>query len=234
MKHNRGFTLIEMLVVLGIMMTTTGIVMVNYNNFNTTEKLKQTSRNLRNDLRFVQTRASAGLKPVGATCTTLRGYLVSFTQYSYRYEAVCSEGLVNPVTVALPSDVTFPVSPSSIMFNVLTGTSNNTVTIPLAAGGRGYELQVSPSGDINDLGVKPVRQPEYPMPTVPPGSCGNIYSAIFGPTILLSDATPIEAPTCGTADCPTNKRRRLFCSNGTLFSACRNQYDTPPAQSCPQ
>lgn len=150
--HSQGFSIIELLVVGGIILMLTGFIVVNYNNFNTVERLRQYGRNLRVDLRFVQNRASSGLKPAG--CTTLQGYQVSFTADTYTYQALCSNGLQGSAkVVTLRDGIVFNPVPGSIVFNVLNGTVREDRTIVLTSFGRSYQIQVSRSGDINDVGM---------------------------------------------------------------------------------
>lgn len=161
MKKN-GFSFIELIVVIGIMMSITGFVVSNYNNFNGLEKLRQAGKTLRTNLRYAQTHATSGVKP--ASCTTanqsLLGYSVIFTNAAgnnparYVIRAVCSGGVTWDLPIVeLPRDVVYSSLPPTITFRVLTGTINTTTSVTLSSVGRTYTIQVSPSGDINDLGL---------------------------------------------------------------------------------
>ena len=72
----KGFTLIEILVAVGIAMVIVGGVIVNYNAYNDTQKVKQVAQTLKNNLRFAQAQALAGRKPTSG-CTTLVGFTVT-------------------------------------------------------------------------------------------------------------------------------------------------------------
>ena len=158
MKQN-GFSLLELIVVIGIIVGITGFAVNNYNNFNQTERLRQASKNLKTDIRLAQTRASSGVKPTACTSAnaTLVGYALSFPNAnSYMIQAVCSPAVANlPSTVvALPSNVSFYPTPSTVLFNVLTGTIGSSQTFSLISqSSQLYRLRVCSSGDVNDLGL---------------------------------------------------------------------------------
>lgn len=206
----KGFTLIEILVSLAVITTITGLVLVNYNNFNQVERMRQAGRNLRNDMRSIQAKASSGVKPVGVTCTRLEGYQINFQTNSYNYQPVCTEGLVNPViTVALPSGVAFYPVPLSQKFNILTGTTDNDAIVTVSTLGKKYHVQVSKSGDISDLGTKQLPDPtSIPQPTVvpsqgptnPPVTPTNPPASTSTP---YPSATPTRTPTPSPTRTPT-------------------------------
>jgi prepilin-type N-terminal cleavage/methylation domain-containing protein len=158
-KKLQGFTLIELVVTIAISLFITGGIIVNYNSYNSTQNLKQTALTLKNDLRFMQSKARNGEKPAGVACGTLSGWTVSIYLSSYTYEANCDDAPVgDPVTVTLPFDITFTSipSPNTITFKVLTrGTDLAApVDVVLFGFGRHYTLQINPSGDISDQGLQ--------------------------------------------------------------------------------
>jgi hypothetical protein len=133
----------------------TGLIIANYNSYNDIQTLKQAALTLKNNLRFIQSKAISGEKPESG-CTELLGWTILFTETSYTYQPSCSDGLVTPVTtVDLPSSVKFLPIPSPFSMNVLArGTSlPSDTTISLTAVGKTYQILVSPSGDINDKGL---------------------------------------------------------------------------------
>lgn len=159
----KGFTLIEVIVTVAISLLVTGFIIVNYNSYNDIQLLKQSALTLKNNLRFAQSNAFSGEKPTSAApspapaiCTTLVGYTITFAASGYVLQALCNpEGLqAAVVSVVLPSGVSFSPPPSAITFNSLSrGTSLDTSeNIILSGFGKLYTLEVSPSGDISDLG----------------------------------------------------------------------------------
>lgn len=150
----KGFTLIELIVAIGISLLAVGGLIVNYNNYNDNQRLKQAALTLKNNLRFAQTQAVSAKKPASG-CTQLVGYTVNFTSGSYAIVGQCTEGAVGDVlSVTLPSGITFSPIPSSFIFDVLNRglVGSDVVTITLAGIAKSYRIQISRGGDINDLG----------------------------------------------------------------------------------
>lgn len=150
----KGFTLIELIVAIGISLLAVGGLIVNYNNYNDNQRLKQAALTLKNNLRFAQTQAVSAKKPASG-CTQLVGYTVSFTSGTYAIVGACTEGAVGDVlSVTLPSGITFSPVPSSFIFDVLNRglVGSDAVTITLAGIAKSYRIQISSGGDINDLG----------------------------------------------------------------------------------
>lgn len=153
-NNDRGFSLLEMLVVVTISMGVIGAIVVNYNSFNEGQKLRQAALSLKSNFRLAQSRAISGLKP-SSGCTSLRGYTVTFNQNGYSIQASCTEGLVGQsVDVTLPSSVTFSPVPAALTFAVLNGTASSATSITLSGVSNTFELQVSTSGDVNDTGIE--------------------------------------------------------------------------------
>jgi len=153
--HNKGFSLIELLVVCVVILGITGLAISNYTSFTDTQKVKQTGRTLKNNLRFIQTRATSGLKPRECDDTNpLLSYRITFTASTYTYQPVCANGIPqnSSVSFSLPGDITFSPIPSSFDFLVLTGASTATVTLRLISLTKTYAIQVAQNGNIEDLG----------------------------------------------------------------------------------
>lgn len=164
-NRKAGFSLLELLVVMGIILSLTGMVISNYSSFSNTQKVKQAGRTLKNDFRFIQNRAASGVKPSG--CATLVSYRFSFTATSYQYQPVCNTGPApnTAVVINLPTDVTFSPVPAPFDFQVLTGasllSSSTSQSFSLVTSSQTYLVAVSNNGDINDLGF----QVDSPYPT---------------------------------------------------------------------
>ena len=152
----KGFTFIELLVAVGLSLLLVGAIIVNYNSYNDDQKLKQAALTFKNNLRFAQTQAFSGKKP-SSGCTQLIGYTVSFTSSAYTIQAKCSEGMVGETwATPLPTGIIFSPLPSSFTFGVLSQglLGSDAVTVTLAGSSKSYGIQVSPGGDINDLGFQ--------------------------------------------------------------------------------
>jgi type II secretory pathway pseudopilin PulG len=157
MKHTSGFTLLEVVVSVGVALALMGAIIVNYNGYNDRQTLKQVALTLKNNFRFLQTKALSGEKPT-ANCTELSGWTISFTSGTYTMRATCTpEGAQGTsTTVTLPTGVQFNPVPSSFTFRVLSrGTTLTAATdITLAGFNETYILQVSPGGDVSDEGLQ--------------------------------------------------------------------------------
>ena len=150
----KGFTLIEILVAVGIAMVIVGGVIVNYNAYNDTQKVKQVAQTLKNNLRFAQAQALAGRKPTSG-CTTLVGFTVTLASGSYSIQAECSEGLTGEVkTTTLPTGVSLSPAPSALTFQAVRGSIAAATTMTLASETKSYQIQVSENGDMTDVGFQ--------------------------------------------------------------------------------
>ncbi len=154
----KGFTLIELMVAVSVGLVVTGMVIVNYNSYNTIQALKQAALTLKNDIRFVETKASTGVKPSGI-CSTLVGWNMTFTANGYTYTANCDGTPSTDVTtVSYPAGVTmttFP-TPATVTFFVLSkGTSlASDATLTLLSGSKTYILYLGKNGDVSDRGFQ--------------------------------------------------------------------------------
>ncbi|MEK9143594.1 MAG: type II secretion system protein [Patescibacteria group bacterium] len=148
--RSTGFTLIELLVASIIIITLTGAILVNYNLYNETQRARQAVLTLKNNFRFVQSRAYNGEKP--DDCTRLDGYLVTFATNSYTMQAWC-EGLSagESQQVLLSKGLSFSPVPSSLLFRVLSQGLDSTVTITIVGISKSFQVVVSKSGDISEV-----------------------------------------------------------------------------------
>lgn len=141
MKWQKGYTLIEILVALTIIVILFGFGYVSYRDFSRRQALSGEVKQVQGDLRLTQQMAlsgqkpvdPAGVKPADPKCLdpyTLSGYdfhIISGSEYEIR--AVCSGGAVSAAKdVVLPSGILIspaviggipPTLLSTITFNVL-------------------------------------------------------------------------------------------------------------------
>lgn len=151
-----GFTLVEILVVLGIMSGIILIGIVSYRDFNRRQQLVETAKSLQQDLQLAQQKALSGEKmgcPSAAT-NILVGYAVTFALSSYSIVLDCFTGS-DPVikTVPLPGDVTKTSGSSSITFKVLgqgtTDVIDSSVTLTQGSTGKSAVISVTRTGSIS-------------------------------------------------------------------------------------
>lgn len=158
-KVPNGFTLIELIVSIAILLLLVLGLIASYNNFNQSQQVGQAARTVKASLKLGQSKALSGLKPASG-CTELRGYTVSFTGATYSMQALCSEaeGLVGAtVNLSLPANISFSPVPGSFTFGVVTrgllGVTSP-VTITITGFGKTYTLTVEPNGVVTDGGFQ--------------------------------------------------------------------------------
>lgn len=160
--HPKGFTLIEIVVVVATMAILFGLGYANYRDFQRRQQLDGVVREFKGNLRLAQQLALSGKKPTG--CTTLAGYRIR-RNGTGAYEVVASCGgnercssdpdfCVNEVV--LPSNIsigTFAPSPGNrFMFQVLARgvnrDSNTTITFTHDFANDTSDIVITPSGEI--------------------------------------------------------------------------------------
>lgn len=154
-QPTRGFTLIEIIVSVTLLLLLTGLFIANYTGFNDSQTVKKAASDLITNLKAVRTTASSGVKPVG--CDTLVGYTVSFpTASSYTTQASCDIGLVGAAnSFALPVGVTFSPIPQSFTFYALDRGASIAQTIHLMGFGTPADVSVFASGVVSDFVASP-------------------------------------------------------------------------------
>lgn len=140
----RGFTLIEMLVAITIMLLLFGIGIVSYLRFDSRQQLIQAGEELKSDLRIAQARARTGDRPDG--CDRLLAYEVAFTSdQTYEVREICEP----PITSVRSEGVfkrgvrisAIPASP--IAFRSVHGGVDNPQTFELVLDSSDLRWQVS-------------------------------------------------------------------------------------------
>jgi prepilin-type N-terminal cleavage/methylation domain-containing protein len=157
-QRTSGFTLIELIVAISIMVLLVGGGITSYLTFNDNQQLEGSARQIQSYLRAAQTRARVGDRPVG--CTKLEAYkvLVAASSSELQLLTVCDGGvetLVNTTQLVNVESVTTDQGPGlSIEFLVLYGgTDFNGVVTVSSSSGRDETFSVSSGGEISDLGA---------------------------------------------------------------------------------
>ena len=156
---HEGFTFIELMVTVGLTMFLFYGIAASYTQFTDDSRLRQAALTFKNDLRFAQSKATSGQKPINIACDELTGYQVSFTAGTYSVQAQCNpvQSLAPVITVTFANAVTFyPVPSRSLTFGVLTRGVNidSAAAFTLVRGNRKYLITVTPQGDIIDGGLQ--------------------------------------------------------------------------------
>lgn len=95
-----GFTLVEILVAIGIIGTLSGVGIASYTNFSRRELLNQNSKKLVQDLRLAQSLAMNNQKPSG--CSQLLSYIFQLNSRTYLIYAECVGGCPSGCSEASP------------------------------------------------------------------------------------------------------------------------------------
>ncbi len=120
----KGYTLIEILIVLAITAFLFSIGYTNYRSYAQRQALTAAARALQTDLRFAQEQAIAGSKPTG--CTLLNGYQFTVTSLSaYQLDASCTNGVFQTKQITLPTGISMSSpNPNPIFFKSLAQGTN--------------------------------------------------------------------------------------------------------------
>ncbi|MBI4066667.1 prepilin-type N-terminal cleavage/methylation domain-containing protein [Candidatus Gottesmanbacteria bacterium] len=204
MNYKRGFTLIELMVVMGAVLLLSGGAITNYNNYSDRQRVNQAMDTLKNDLRTAQNRALVSQKPAGNNpdpgyyaCGQLVGYRVTFSNASgtgsYSTQAVCqNSGVEEPkgdiTTRTLPTGVLFNPLPLETTFYSLFRGASPSQSITISGANNTQTVSVSASGNI-----------EEPLPTATPTPIGS--TGATGPG--AATATPTSTPTATPTPIPT-------------------------------
>jgi prepilin-type N-terminal cleavage/methylation domain-containing protein len=166
-----GFTMIEMLLSVSIMLVLVGGGVAAFVTFNDSQQLKGATKELQTYMRVAQTKARLGDRP--PTCGRLDGYAVRVAESSnvLRMVAICDIGDVEVQTKTLEGITSIQVDNDvvDVEFGVLQGGVTNSGTISIQSDGGSVEtFAVSAGGEIgttgDDLAVPNATEPS-PSPT---------------------------------------------------------------------
>lgn len=156
-----GFTLVEMLVVTGIMLATTGFGIARYNDYTQQRRLDQEGKKLFSVFELASKRAISGDSTTA--CADFQGIQVSINPAGTYTMRRCCEGACSSAqssiysTTTLPTGITFedPKATTTYLFNKLTQTmtmnpsTNPNITLRNAMVSKCIILSVTPAGLID-------------------------------------------------------------------------------------
>lgn len=147
-----GFTLIEVLVAMSLMMIILGVGAVAYRNVARKQALETAAAEVAQTLVQAQANALSG-KKINCAAQTLAGWQVRFSAGSYTLEEVCQNTNYLAKTIIYPTQIrgtTFP-SPNPILFRGLsrgTNISASTTITLTSSQGQTRSITVFSSGEI--------------------------------------------------------------------------------------
>lgn len=147
--RSRGFSLIEMIVVLGILSVLIGASLVALIPFGEKRNVLDDSKSLAAEIRQVVNKATAVEVPEG--CTSLSSYLLEFGTgdggRSITVTAECGLGTTSKIIKVLRSS-DFNGSPASMRFKVPEGTTSEQ-RVEVCGSGYLYYLEIGVSGVVS-------------------------------------------------------------------------------------
>lgn len=152
---NKGFTFIEVLITITLMMIIMGLGIAAFDRFNERQRVVEAALSVQNLMRSAQIKARSGDKPTG--CTRLESYRMTLTANSpsVTLSAVCS----GPTTTIVRETYTMPsgiVSEANLSadFYVLRGGSNVSPITPIVVKSSNnmwrYGFTASPGGAVDE------------------------------------------------------------------------------------
>lgn len=170
-NHNHGMTIMELIIAMLVSGILLGYGVVNYLDFNKTQTVKNVGLNVKNELRRVQGKSLAGVKPIECGSDTFDGYQISFLNDDAAYcpgtscivsQALCGGNLAGDLGIyLLTPDFEFnnPSQPIITLYSLDGGSTANTsnesrlvVKAYSAPDEYFYRMCITEGGDIKDCG----------------------------------------------------------------------------------
>jgi len=149
-KISTGFTLIELIIVIGVLILITGGGIASFINFNEKQQVLNGSKELRSYLRMAQTLVRVGEVPEG--CGKLTGYKVMSLDAGVTKEirviAVCSNGNIIKSSFLLPETTTLSSNINITFLGLHGGVTGATTIEVLGSSDRVYSFEVTQGGEI--------------------------------------------------------------------------------------
>jgi prepilin-type N-terminal cleavage/methylation domain-containing protein len=153
-KKAKAFTLIELMVAIGLMLIIFTVALPNYRSYQRSKVLDKAYQDMVADIRLAQEYAISGNKPTACGSDILQGYEVYYASgFRYQIRAVCGGNYVYVKTVDL-NDVT-QSSFNPIGFKVLGEGTNisagatRTITLTQSNTGNTKTIYVESGGEIH-------------------------------------------------------------------------------------
>lgn len=178
----KGFTIIELLVVISVLSILGVLGFAAYRDFQARQELTTAVKTIENDLLFTRQKAFSGEKP--SECIgTLVGWRVDFQEEdSYQIIAHCTSSNTTIKTVAIGPGVTKTAGPPSVTFKILakgtTEDSDVVITFTQGVTGKTAMITITKAGLISlatEPAVTPTPPSILPPSPTPTPTCTNGY-----------------------------------------------------------
>ena len=170
---NRGFTLIELIVVFGTIAFLSVVGIASYVSYSQSQSLQAATQELVTTIQLAKSRANSQVKPPICLNMPLDGYsvVVSIANSTYTLNVVCSDISFPLQTTTLPNNITFDIDKTTItdrkvFFAVISGAVSGSGTIAITGYNQTRYIIVDSIG-IAKLSLIP---PPTPTPTPAPTS----------------------------------------------------------------
>ena len=146
----RGFTLIELIVVVLIMIIIIGMSLASYNNFNEEKKLDSDADKLTDILEMARKKSIAA--EIVAPCTSFQGYAVDISTSSYKLQQCCDDSCTDFSSYNLAGTNQVISGIGNIRFKPLLGeiSNDNLITIENKITTKSISINISPLGIIEE------------------------------------------------------------------------------------
>ena len=153
-NNNKGFTFIELIIVVFVLLLFTGLTIANYGNFNEEKKLEDELKRLSSVLHLARTKAvAADADPNLPACADFKGYYATISAASYKLERSCAGTPDEVQTYSLPANIISKTTLQILFKPLNAGTdlpSVTTVTLRNNILDKCIDIQISPSGTIKE------------------------------------------------------------------------------------
>lgn len=149
MKGERGFTFIELIIVVAIIALVSGGGVATFLNLRDRRAILADARLVENTLRTAQSKALGGEKPSDCDGVSLTGWQVRFGGSTVYLSAVCPGGTPTELEFPMASS-TLQASVTPVVFGVVKGGATiSTIDVCQIGGSIHYRLNVNRAGAIN-------------------------------------------------------------------------------------
>lgn len=148
LRDTRGFTIVEILVVLTTMMVITSMAFAGFYTYSRSQAVEQASQDMKIQIEKAKFNALSRVKPSGLSSgcgdtTTLTEYRFRISGSTYSISAICSAVPQEVETYNLPPDLTFSPTVNNCEISFLTGTNSVSSNNNCAASGNVANIAIT-------------------------------------------------------------------------------------------